>query len=374
MFAKYTICSIEEETQLMSEHAIALSRRAFIGTAAVAGATCLVSLDPIDAFAVTAEEKKAEAAAALDSLNAMRSKLDAASDDYYTALAAQEEAEGRVVEAQDRIDEASEQIAGLQDQLSVRARSMYRSGSSTFIDLLLGATTFQAFTTNWGVLNNMNENDAEMVQQTKDLKAEVEEEKAVLVEQEQKAKEAAAEAAATKAEAEQVVSQHQALYDSLNAEVQELVRQEEEAREAAAAAAAAAAASQQQSTGHYGGSSAGSSNNNAPQAPAVGGAVGRAYSKLGCPYVWGAGGPDSFDCSGFVSYCLTGSYGRVLGTTYTMAKYPQVSNPQPGDICWTSGHVGLYIGGGRMIHAPAPGDVVREAPVQGGMIFRRYTG
>ena len=48
----------------MSEHAIALSRRAFIGTAAVAGATCLVSLDPIDAFAVTAEEKKAEAAPA----------------------------------------------------------------------------------------------------------------------------------------------------------------------------------------------------------------------------------------------------------------------------------------------------------------------
>ena len=41
--------------------------------------------------------------------------------------------------------------------------------------------------------------------------------------------------------------------------------------------------------------------------------VSRAYSQLGKPYVWGACGPNSFDCSGFVSYCLTGSYSR-LGT------------------------------------------------------------
>ena len=44
--------------------------------------------------------------------------------------------------------------------------------------------------------------------------------------------------------------------------------------------------------------------------------VSRAYSQLGKPYVWGACGPSSFDCSGFVSYCLTGSYTR-LGTTLT---------------------------------------------------------
>ena len=153
--------------------------------------------------------------------------------------------------------------------------------------------------------------------------------------------------------------------------MQELVRQEEEAREAAAAAAAAAAASQQQSTGHYGGSSAGSSNNNAPQAPAVGGAVGRAYGKLGCPYVWGAGGPDSFDCSGFVSYCLTGSHSR-LGTTGTFMGWTHVSNPQPGDICVNSHHCGIYIGDGQMIHAPRTGDVVKVSGVHSGMVYVRY--
>lgn len=362
----------------MSEQTNALSRRAFVGTAAAAGVACLISTDPLVAFAAPSDQKKAEAQAALDSLNSMQEKLDVASDDYYTALKAQQEAEDRVAEAENRIEEVNQQISELQEQLSVRARSMYRSGSSTFIDLLLGATSFQAFTTNWDVLNTMNENDSAMVQQTKDLKAEVEAEKVVLVEQEKAAKEAAEQAAATKAEAEALVNQYQNLYDSLNAEVQELMRQEEAAREAAAQAAAQAALRQQQTTGHYGGNSGGGSvNNNASQGASVGGAVGRAYAELGKPYVWGAGGPDAYDCSGFVSYCLTGSYGRVLGTTHTMtgSRFPQVSDPQPGDICWKSSHVGLYVGNGQMIDARGSRyGVVGPRSVDSGMIFRRYTG
>lgn len=63
--------------------------------------------------------------------------------------------------------------------------------------------------------------------------------------------------------------------------------------------------------------------------------VSRAYSQLGKPYVWGACGPDSFDCSGFVSYCLTGSYTRI-GTTTTFMGWTRVSNPQPGDVVTTA--------------------------------------
>ena len=83
--------------------------------------------------------------------------------------------------------------------------------------------------------------------------------------------------------------------------------------------------------------------------------VSRAYSQLGKPYVWGACGPNSFDCSGFVSYCLTGSYSR----------------PQPGDVVTTATHCGIYIGNGQMIHAPHTGDVVKVGPVQSGMIYVR---
>lgn len=98
--------------------------------------------------------------------------------------------------------------------------------------------------------------------------------------------------------------------------------------------------------------------------------VSRAYSQLGKPYVWGACGPDSFDCSGFVSYCLTGSYSR-LGTTLTFMGWTRVSNPQPGDVVTTATHCGIYIGNGQMIHAPHTGDVVKVGPVQSGMIYVR---
>ena len=98
--------------------------------------------------------------------------------------------------------------------------------------------------------------------------------------------------------------------------------------------------------------------------------VSRAYSQLGKPYVWGASGPNSFDCSGFVSYCLTGSYTR-LGTTLTFMGWTRVSNPQPGDVVTTATHCGIYIGNGQMIHAPHTGDVVKVGPVQSGMIYVR---
>ena len=98
--------------------------------------------------------------------------------------------------------------------------------------------------------------------------------------------------------------------------------------------------------------------------------VSRAYSQLGKPYVWGACGPNSFDCSGFVSYCLTGSYSR-LGTTLTFMGWTRVSNPQPGDVVTTATHCGIYIGNGQMIHAPHKGDVVKVGPVQSGMIYVR---
>lgn len=101
-----------------------------------------------------------------------------------------------------------------------------------------------------------------------------------------------------------------------------------------------------------------------------GSVVSRAYSKLGSPYVWGACGPTSFDCSGFVSYCLTGSYTR-LGTTYTFMGWTRVSNPQPGDVCTSATHCGIYIGNGQMIHASRPGVGVIIGPVQSNMIIVR---
>jgi len=377
----------------MREHTRPFSRRAFIGSAAALGiSVCLPALTPHEAHAVTAAEKQAEANAALEKLNAMQQKLDEASNTYWEACQERDAAQERMDEAQGRIDEASGRIGDLQDQLGTRARSMYRSGSASFIDLLLGATSFQAFASNWDLLNDMNQNDADMVEETKNLRSEVESEKAVYEEQRQVADQKAQEAEDTKKQAEELVAQTQAIYDSLSAEAAELLRQEEEAREAAAREAARRAEEearrqaeeeerrqrqqqQQQNSNNSGsnggGGDNGSSNNN--KAPSVSGnvVVSRAYGEIGKPYVWAAVGPDSYDCSGLVSYCLTGRHARI-GTTGTFMGWPRVSNPQPGDICVNSHNCGVYIGDGMMIHAPRPGKNVQEGSVHSGMIYVRY--
>lgn len=127
-----------------------------------------------------------------------------------------------------------------------------------------------------------------------------------------------------------------------------------------------------------GGSNDGGSNSSGGSEPGYNVSTGnavvdRAYNQLGKPYVWGAVGPNSFDCSGLVGYCLTGRNARIW-TSGSFAGWPSVSNPQPGDVCVISGHCGIYIGGGQMIHAPQPGDVVKIAPVQSGMWYVRYPG
>lgn len=101
--------------------------------------------------------------------------------------------------------------------------------------------------------------------------------------------------------------------------------------------------------------------------------VARAYSQLDAEYVWGACAPGQFDCSGLVSYCLTGEYVR-LGTTDTFMNWPQVADPQPGDVCVGNGHCGIYIGDGQMIHAATEGVGVIQGNVQSGMIYVRYGG
>ncbi|AWZ07391.1 MULTISPECIES: C40 family peptidase [unclassified Streptomyces] len=98
-------------------------------------------------------------------------------------------------------------------------------------------------------------------------------------------------------------------------------------------------------------------------------AVAFAYGAIGKPYVWGATGPGSFDCSGLTQAAWRAAGVSLPRTTYTQINAGQrISRDQlaPGDLVFFySGvtHVGLYIGNGQMIHAPRPGSTVRLAPV-----------
>ncbi|WP_405840866.1 C40 family peptidase [Streptomyces platensis] len=98
-------------------------------------------------------------------------------------------------------------------------------------------------------------------------------------------------------------------------------------------------------------------------------AVSFAYSALGKPYVWGATGPAGYDCSGLTQAAWKAGGVALPRTTYTqISSGPRVARSQlaPGDLVFFySGisHVGIYVGDGRMIHAPHPGAPVRIAPI-----------
>ncbi|MBC9725758.1 NlpC/P60 family protein [Streptomyces sp. TRM68367] len=98
-------------------------------------------------------------------------------------------------------------------------------------------------------------------------------------------------------------------------------------------------------------------------------AVSYAYQKLGNPYVWGATGPDAFDCSGLVQAAYRSAGVSLPRTTYAQidaGRRVSRSELLPGDLVFFySGisHVGIYVGNGSMIHAPRPGAPVRLAPL-----------
>lgn len=94
-----------------------------------------------------------------------------------------------------------------------------------------------------------------------------------------------------------------------------------------------------------------------------------ARAQIGKPYVWGASGPGSYDCSG-----LTQAAWKAAGVTLPRTTWDQVkagttvsvNSAQPGDLVFfydDISHVGIYIGDGMMIHAPKPGAYVREESI-----------
>ncbi|MGN6333610.1 MAG: C40 family peptidase [Motilibacteraceae bacterium] len=180
---------------------------------------------------------------------------------------------------------------------------------------------------------------------------------------------------AQKAELDRKVAQSKALLSSLKAEQRRRLEEAQRAARARELAAARAARDSVRSVARTTSSSLStSSGDSSPSAPVpVSGrastAVSVALSKVGDAYVWGAAGPNVFDCSGLMMYAW-----RAAGVSlphYTVAQYGAIrhvslSQIQPGDLVfYYSGmsHVGMYIGGGQIVHAANPRSGVKISPL-----------
>lgn len=366
-----------------------LTRRAFLGGAAAFGAAAMVS--PKNAFAdPTSADVQAQADEARQKLNSMREQLGVASANYNQAVQEHDEAVSKMDECQTKIDDNNAQIDKLQDKLSKRARNMYRDGQTTFLDVILGSNSFDDFAKNWDTLTSLNEKDSEMVEQTKNLRADNEAQKQEYANQADIAQQKVEEADAAQKQAEELVQQYQNEVDSLDSQVAELLAEEEAAAQKAAEEAAAAAAAQAEaannassdnggsnnSASNGGGSSNNASNNgggsNTGGNSSSGGGsnnyggsvVAAAQSQLGVPYVWGGTAWGSgLDCSGLTSGCWKRAAGIWIGrTTWDQIASAQwtgsVSEAQAGDVYACGSHVAIATGGGGYIHAPQPGEVV----------------
>jgi len=108
---------------------------------------------------------------------------------------------------------------------------------------------------------------------------------------------------------------------------------------------------------------------NGPASGRASEAIKTAYAQLGDPYVYGAAGPSAFDCSGLTMYAWNSagvSLPHSSSAQYSSTRHVSISALQPGDLVFyysPISHVAIYIGGGRIIHAPHPGRSVEIAPL-----------
>jgi len=299
-------------------------------------------------------DKRAEASEVQKQIDELDIEVEIASEAYNEARMAHEALVEDISATEDRIAEADCRVAELDESLDGRARSMYRNGPLSILEVLFGSTSFSEFASTWDFLQNLNENDADMIDGYREAIAEAEAARDELAVSEVRAKKALDEMTAQKNAIESQLSDRSRMLAGIESEISTL--------EAAAAARAAAAAAA--TVSRSGSSSSGKSYpapTNAPRSEVVN--IAKKY--LGAPYKWAAAGPNSFDCSGLTMFVY-----KQVGVSLPHSSRSQIrvgqrvsrADLQPGDLVFFGSpihHVGIYVGNNQYLHAPRTGDVVK---------------
>lgn len=286
----------------------------------------------------------------------------------------------QIIQTTADLAEAEETEKQQYEDMKLRIKYMYEQGNGSAVEALVTSEDFSDLVNKAEYVQNVHDYDREKLAEYVATKEQVAELKTSLEEDQKDLEEKEAQFTEKQESLNTMISSKEAEIADLDAELQEIAaeaaRQQEEERRAQEAAnnrnnggnnnqGNSGSGSGSGGNKGNGGTTSGSSSSYVP-----GDAVSRAQSALGKPYVRGAVGPDAFDCSGLVGFCLTGKYKRTY-TSSSFAGLPEVSDPRPGDVCYRPGHVGIYVGNGQMIHAPHTGSVVKYASVPSNMIIVR---
>ena len=273
---------------------------------------------------------------------------------------------GAIIDATERLEEAEENEKTQHDNMMKRIVAMYESGSSSLLQVLMESGSIADMLQRMENVQAVHEYDRKALNEYVAVKEEIAELKVTLE----------AEKASLEALQADLTKKERTLNNKISAKKDEVEDIEEQIAEAARRAAAEAErkrreeAAQRNEQVVVGGSynSSGGREYTGTGDQSVGNAiVAAARTYLGVDYVWGGNGYNGIDCSG-----LTKAAHKAVGINIDRwsghqaiggKKINSLEEARPGDIICYSGHVAIYIGNYRVIHAPHTGTVVKEATV-----------
>lgn len=318
-----------------------------------ASRTRVTVLTATAAAAVALSAQAAQAAPAKQSVKSVKAQVDKLYDETEQATEKLDGAKEKQQKLQKQVSEIQDEVAreqaglnDLQDELGSLASAQYRSGGiDESVQLLLSADP-DDYLDKASTLDQLSSKQADALKQIASKKRALDQQKAEAADKLQELDETRTVLADKKKEIQAKLQKAQKLLNTLTS-----------AQRAAIASRDAAAASRASSRVSLG------SDSSATERAAA--ALSAAKTKLGSPYVYGASGPSSFDCSGLTSWAYAQAGVSIPRTSQAQAgagTHLTMSELKPGDLIIFYGdqhHVGLYAGNGMVLHAPRTGTVVR---------------
>jgi cell wall-associated NlpC family hydrolase len=326
--------------------------------------------------AITQAKTEAELLQArIDDLN---NQLEAAVEDYDYAKTKLSQTSAAAKKTQAKLTRAENDLERVRARLTARVVEIYKQGHLGMLDTIAGAASFSDLINRLGLLERVSAQDSKLAQEIDTYRTQVSDRKNELAAQLQEEKTLTADTASARKKVEERLAANEKALAGKEKQIAQLQKAEaarqaklaaaarEAARKAALAEAArkrALAALRATRLGPSGGSA--SVNVFVPSTADSSDVVSISMKYLGSPYVWGGSSPSGFDCSGFVLYVYAKvgvSLPHSSRMQYGSGLAESRADLQPGDLVFFGNpihHVGIYIGGGKMINAAGTGLGVR---------------